>query len=310
MSATPSNRDAVCAVVVTYHPDQDFPARLERILPQVGAVVIVDNGSCDAAAAMLRALPANPRLDLVHNGENLGIATALNIGVRRAAARGYAWALLLDQDTMIDADMVEQLLSTQAAYGETIPLAVIGSRFRDTHGRAAERHRLQGEGELWEEMESVITSGSLLSLPAYAAIGPFRDEFFIDYVDTEYCFRARASGFRIIETRRPLMAHTVGSPSPHRVLWSTKWTTNHSADRRYYIARNNTVLLREYGTANTRSWRLKSLARCFRLCKRIALYETDKAVKIAAVGEGWWDAMCSRMGPRRKRRAGSTRGGG
>ena len=27
----------------------------------------------------------------------------------------------------------------------------------------------------------------------------------------------------------------------------TKWTTNHSPDRRYYIARNDTVMLREYG---------------------------------------------------------------
>jgi rhamnosyltransferase len=288
-------------VVVTYHPDGAFPDRLGRVIAQAGAVIVVDNGSSDGATAMLRALPANPSLDVVFNGENRGIAAALNLGVRRAAARGYRWALLLDQDTMIDEDMVEQLLATQASYDGGGPLAVVGSRFRDTHGRAADRLRLPGEGEHWEEMESVITSGSLLSLQAYAVIGPFRDEFFIDYVDTEYCFRARAAGFRVIETRRQLMAHTVGAPSAHQLLWSTKWTTNHSPDRRYYIARNNTVLLREYGAEKVRSWRLKSLARCFRLCKRIALYETDKLAKIAAVGQGWWDAMRGRMGPRSRR---------
>jgi len=37
----------------------------------------------------------------------------------------------------------------------------------------------------------VITSGSLLPLATYADIGPFREEFFIDFVDTDYCFRAR-----------------------------------------------------------------------------------------------------------------------
>lgn len=301
MSDQPSARENVCAVVVTYDPDSGFPARLRRVIAQAGALIVVDNGSSGAAAAMLRALPGGPKLDVVFNGENLGIASALNIGARRAKARGFAWALLLDQDTVIDADMVEHLLATAASVGAGPAPAVVGSRFRDTHGRAAERRRLAGEGPLWEEMESVITSGSLLSLDAYAVIGPFRNEFFIDYVDTEYCFRARAAGFRVIETRRPLMAHTVGAPSAHTVLWSTKWTTNHSPDRRYYIARNNTVLLREYGAANLRSWRLKSLTRCFRLCKRIALYETDKIAKIAAVGQGWWDAVRGKMGPRRRR---------
>jgi rhamnosyltransferase len=149
-------------------------------------------------------------------------------------------------------------------------------------------------------MESVITSGSLLSLEAYAAIGPFRDEFFIDHIDTEYCFRARAAGYLVIETRQPLMAHTVGAPSSHKVLRSMKWTSNHSAERRYYIACNNTVLLREYGAANVRWWPLKSIVRCLRLCKRIALFETDKLDKIIAVGQGWWDAMRGKMGPRRR----------
>jgi rhamnosyltransferase len=304
MSASPSALETVCAVIVTYHPDAGFPARLQRVLGQAGAVIIVDNGSGEPSATRLRELPPDGRVEIDYNGENLGIATALNRGVRRAAARGFDWALLLDQDTLPDEDMVEHLLAAAAACvagASGAEPAVIGSRYRDTHGRGAEALRLSREGPLWQEMESVISSGSLLSLAAYAAIGPFRDEFFIDYVDTEFCFRARAAGYLVIETRRPLMAHTIGAPSAHTMLWSTKWTTNHPPDRRYYIARNNTVMLREYGAGNTRSWRLKSLVRCFRLCKRIALYESDKGLKIAAVAEGWWDAVRGNMGPRPRR---------
>jgi hypothetical protein len=95
------------------------------------------------------------------------------------------------------------------------------------------------------------------------------------------------------------MSHTVGAPTSHKLPWSTKWTTNHSPDRRYYIARNNTVLLREYGTSDGGSWRLKSFVRCYRLVKRIALYEQDKARKIYAVWQGWWDGLHGHMGPRR-----------
>jgi rhamnosyltransferase len=291
-------RGDVCAVLVTYHPDEHLPDRVSRVAPQVGATVIVDNGSRDGSSIMLRELAARPELTLVNNAENLGIARALNLGLQHALAHGYSWALLLDQDTEVDEDMVESLLATRASCLHADRLAVVGSRFRDTHGRPAETRSLDSKGADWEEVESVITSGSLVSLRAYAAIGPFRDEFFIDYVDTEYCFRARAAGYRVIETRRPLMSHTVGAPTLHRTLWARTWTTNHSPDRRYYIARNNTVLLREYGTGGGGSWRMKSIVRCLRLCKRIAFFEQNKVGKILAVGEGWWDGVRGKLGPR------------
>lgn len=295
-------RAQVCAVLVTYHPDAEFPDRLRRIVPQAGGTVLVDNGSSETAVRMLTAQSAVGAVVLIANRENLGIARALNHGVRHALAHGYAWALLLDQDTCVDEDMVDRLLATLASFPERERLAVLGSRFRDTNGRPPDTLPLGAQGEHWQDVESVITSGSLLSLAAYEKIGPFRDEFFIDYVDTEYCLRARSAGFRVIETLAPLMAHTVGAPTQHRMLGKQKWTTNHSAERRYYIARNNTVLLREYATARGGSWRWKSMVRCFRLCKRIALFEQDKARKIFAVGQGWWHAVRGTMGPRRATR--------
>ncbi len=295
----PLSGRGVCVAVVTYHPDSGLPDRLARLVPQVGATVIIDNGSNEVCLAMLRAVTAADGIALFDNGKNLGIARALNIGVEYALSRGFSWALLMDQDSQVDDDMVEQLLAAQASFPDVEQLAIVGSRYRDTSGRVVDTIKIDSHGELWEEVRSVITSGSLLSLDAYRVIGPFRDDFFIDYVDEEYCLRARARGYHVIETRRPLMSHSVGSQTRHRVAGKTRWTTNHSPDRRYYIARNNTVLLREYGTSGGGSWRLKSIARCLRSCKRIALYEQDKCQKIRAVGQGWLDGMRGRMGPRR-----------
>jgi hypothetical protein len=87
----------VCAVLVTYHADAEFSARLSQISRQVGAVIIVDNGSTDIERARLRGLTEDPAVELIFNAENLGVARGLNIGVQRAIARGYGWALTLDQ---------------------------------------------------------------------------------------------------------------------------------------------------------------------------------------------------------------------
>ena len=79
-----AQQQSVCAIAVTYHPDSDFPVRMRRIIGQVGALVIVDNGSAAGTLAMLQGLAASPSTTLVSNAENLGVACALNIGIRRA----------------------------------------------------------------------------------------------------------------------------------------------------------------------------------------------------------------------------------
>ena len=296
----------VCAVVVTYGPDAAFPSRQSGVSPQVGMTVIVDNGSSEAERGMLQEAASDPNIDLILNGGNLGLARALNIGVQRAAALGYSWVLLLDQDTRVELDMVRTLSAIHASFPDREHLAVLGSNFSDATERTNEAagHDSPGEhwgehwDEHWDEVERVITSGSLLPVASYLAVGPFRDEFFIDYVDEEYCLRAKAKGYRIIKSRKHLMSHAIGSPTAHRMFGTSKWTTNHGPDRRYYIARNNTVLLREYGNYRGGMWAWKSLRRCLRQCKRIALYEQMKTRKIAAVIHGLWDGIRGNMGPR------------
>lgn len=305
----PTSGKSICAVLVSFHPDPDLPARVNRIMAQVGALMIVDNGSGEAALRMLQELSADPRISLELNRKNLGVARALNIGIERARLLEYEWLLLLDQDSVLDAGMVDELIAAHASFPEPVRLAVLGAGFRDVKKPGTEPSEPLGgtvrsseacpATELpWEEVESVITSGSLLRLATLDRIGPFREEFFIDYVDSEYCFRARAQGYRVVKTRKPLMSHAIGASTHHSILGIGKWTSNHSADRRYYMARNDTVMLKEYGGFRWGTWALKSFGRRVRTCKRIVLYEDRKLSKIGAVARGWWDGVRGNLGPR------------
>ena len=297
-TGTAIHRKDVCAILVTYHPDTEFRTRLSSISRQVGAIVIVDNGSADTELIMLREIAANPAVALALNFENLGLARGLNIGIQRAATLGFPWVLLIDQDSHVDSDMVNTLFAIHGSFPERESLAIIGSNFRDIHRGLPGSDKCASFGEQWEEVDWVITSGSLLPLAAYWDIGPFREDFFIDYVDTEYCMRARAKGYHVLKARRPLISHSIGTPTQHNFLWMKKWTTNHSADRRYYIARNNTVMLHEFGNYILGWWALKGFFSCFKHCRRIAMYEQSKVSKIVAVFLGWWDGVHGRLGPR------------
>jgi rhamnosyltransferase len=288
ISAPQKHAREVCAVFVTHHPDAAFSTALNGVSPQVSWVVIVDNGSTDAELRMLGDLVTDARVELIINGENLGVARALNIGMQRAAALGYAQVLLMDQDSQAAPDMVASLLSIYASFPDRERLAVIGANFFDVSGRFPEAADPGLQDVQWDEVESVITSGSLLPLSAYSVVGPFRDEFFIDYVDTDYCLRARAKGYRVIKSKKQLMSHALGSPTLHEWLWLKKWTNN------------DTVMLRESGKYRAGRWVLKSFSRRLKRCKRIALYEQMKASKIVAVIQGWWDGVRGNMGPRRR----------
>src|SRR5258708_4061614 len=77
-------KEYLCAVVVTYFPDEKLLDRLQKIQQQVDRVVVVDNGSSGESAESLRTAEQKLHLEVIRNAENLGIATALNQGVRQA----------------------------------------------------------------------------------------------------------------------------------------------------------------------------------------------------------------------------------
>ena len=99
----------VCAGVVTYNPDLDvLKNNLESLCPQVKFLYVVDNGSknVDEIGTLLNTIP-NTQLYL--NGDNLGIAQALNRLCGIAEKNGFHWILTMDQDSLCDPMMVENL---------------------------------------------------------------------------------------------------------------------------------------------------------------------------------------------------------
>src|SRR5437762_5458329 len=180
-------RENVCAVVVTYFPEGDLLSRLQRLRPQVAQVVVVDNGTTGEAANSLQAAESELRITLIRNGCNLGIATALNQGAQWAAEQGYQWILTLDQDTESDPTMVESLTSVYRSCEFAEKVAVVGPNFRQAFNNKPFYEFAEVGERSYRELKTVITSGSLTSLRAFQVIGGFREDFFIDCVDLEYC---------------------------------------------------------------------------------------------------------------------------
>ena len=236
------SKDNVCAIVVTYSPSKGFEERLGRTSAQVGHVVIVDNSSQGEGWERVQSAALLPNASLLQNPVNLGIAAALNQGVCWAQSRGFKWALLLDDDSVPAPDMLATLVMAFDEFPDKSRLAVIGSNRILNPGK----HEQPNQNGWWTVSDAVITSGSLLELGAAQRIGPFREEFFMDFVDFEFCLRARSLGFKIVEVMVPTMEHSIGARKTVRLLWFRIHEFNHRPWRSYYKIRNFMFVVRKY----------------------------------------------------------------
>ena len=285
----------VCGIVVTYNPDREFPKRLDRLAKQVDCTVVVDNHSSDTCLGMLKKTSAELGTCLIRNEDNLGIATALNQGVKFARDRGYKWAITLDQDTVPCEEMLEIVINAYEGCRFREHVGIVGSNYYDQNSGRSPIDKKEHSNCDWLEMRDVITSGSLMSISVYQSIGAFRDDFFIDYVDVEYCLRLKNNGYRVIIATRPGMIHGIGNTSVRKFLGRKVSIYNHSPVRSYYGARNQLFVVRQYFWDDP-YWGLSTSISPIINCLKAMLFEKDKMLKVKYSALGVYDALHSRGG--------------
>jgi rhamnosyltransferase len=244
----------VCAVIVSYRPEPAGISRLvDTVLPQVGAVVLVDNASTGDWQSVLGALLSQHGGELLAQPGNLGLAAAQNIGIDWARSHGFRHVLLLDQDSEPQPGMVAALVAALQALAGEEPVAAVGPRFHD--GREANaapfvrvgfpfNRKLGCDGSMRTiSCDFLISSGSLIPLAVIDQVGPMDAGLFIDNVDLEWSFRARARGFALHGVCAAGMHHRLGD-ARRALPWGLGQVIVHGPVRLYYMMRNRLRLYR------------------------------------------------------------------
>jgi rhamnosyltransferase len=284
--------DNVVAVIVTMDPENDVLRHAETLVGLGVRTLVVDNGSGPDSAPLLDTMAALAGVDLIRNPANLGIARALNQGAEKAHEAGAAWLLTLDQDAAPGPEIVQVAASTFASFPLPDRIAVIGSSSEVDAARAA---ATSGPDRPWAEVKTAITAGSFVSLDAMRALGGYRDDLFVDYVDIEFCLRAHAGGYRLVTSLTPTMTHRVGEPSQRRLGPRLVRPTNHSALRRYYITRNRFIVWRRYCRTEIR-FVARDVFACQKEMVKLLLFEEDRPAKVRAMLSGLRDGLRNATG--------------
>ncbi len=236
--ADQASEEGVCAVVTTFSPDDSFPDRIRGLSRQVREIVIVDDGASSKIFSSLEKwFQGSTGICILHHTTNRGVAAGLNTGLDWASQKGYTHAILLDDDSLVERDMVAQLMAIYVDNPNMRPM-MVGANYNKI-SNASRQARSSG----FRSVKTLITAGTLIPLSVFNYVGAFREDFFIDFVDHEYCLRARSLGVKILQCDGFGMEQPIGQRQKTVI---GKLRSVHSPTRVYYFYRNSLVTIRQY----------------------------------------------------------------
>ena len=281
MSAFELNKKNYCpdvsAVLVTYNPNTaELCASVQAVIGQVSDIFIIDNASANFSFDWFDKLEkqVNTKLHLLPQKENMGIGTGHNIGIKHAIEQGSKFILLLDQDSQVERDMVTRLYFSYTELNKKgFQVAALGPQYRAANNSLLSQfvraglfrfiHCGCGDNASVVEADFLVSSGSLLPVAALEKVGLMDESLFIDHVDTEWCFRAKAKGLRIYGVCGAVMTHTLGDQLKEVWFLRKRTVPFHKPFRYYYMFRNSVLLYRrKYMPWN---WKFADIARCLKM---------------------------------------------
>lgn len=243
-AAVSTPRETVCAVIVTHNRRELLAESVGAVLAQsrpVDAVLVIDNASDDGTPELLA--DRFPGVEVHGLAHNEGGAGGFHEGIKRAHARGYTHAWLMDDDTIPEPQTLSTLLEARRNGGEDA--AFVASKVVWTDGRV---HPMNRPLLSWKDtdrlIETVASDSGLLPIRATTFVSLLLNRnavdqhglpdkrYFMWSDDIEYTARITNHSPGYIATRSVVVHKT---PEPHTALTS--------GGQRYYFHARNTIYM-------------------------------------------------------------------
>jgi GT2 family glycosyltransferase len=305
------NRQAlsVASVTVAYNAASTILQQMEALRRQtrpLQEMVVVDNASTDGTSDLLS--DRYPQVTVLKMSENVGMGGALAIGMAYAALeKRHDWVWTFDGDSVPNEDALQALLdglgSLDDAEGE-VGIAASLPVHRETGD--CYRPLLWRDGfvkpstdllrqPIWFA-DLVISSGCMVRRKVIEHVGLPRADFFIDFVDFEYCLRARSHGYKIAVITRAEVAHEIGDAQKVWLPGYSRAWLNHAPFREYYISRN--LVYAAWWLYPSLSAKRFVMGHLARHAGGVLLFGSNKLVCFKRMAQGFWDGCRANLGIR------------
>ena len=249
----PLDRDAVIGVVtVTFNSALVIRGFMNSILKQTHAnflLYVVDNASSDSTLDCLAEYD-DPRIIVVRNLTNVGAAEGNNIGIRAALRDGCGSVVLVNNDTVLDDDLLSQLLVGLRRHQADMVVPKIlyfdepnriwsaGGYFSWFRGAARHYGSDQNDDGQFDQPRFVDyspTTCMLITKKVFALIGLLDASYFAYFEDTDFCYRARLAGIKLVYVSSARLLHRVSSLTGRDSDFTVRYCIRNHV---YYVLKN------------------------------------------------------------------------
>lgn len=297
----PGAAESYAVGVVVFNPDPDGLVRLiKAVMGDAAPLMLFLNSPLPAAVERFISGRATCPIERLGDGTNVGLGVAYNTVMAAAQKRDIGRVLLLDQDSEPQPGMAGALAARMKALAATGSRpAVIGPRPVTPNGRDFARPSPQPATTPVSaadciRLDFVISSGSLVDVAAFGWIGGFRSDFFIDFIDVEWCARAEALGFSCWMSLDTPMVHRLGDGVVRLPLVAVSLTRQPAA-RAYTFVRNQIALM-TLGHCRPRQ-KLRTAARLLVHTALAPMVSETPVRSLRMMLLGWRHGLAGRLGP-------------
>ncbi len=180
-------------------------------------IIVLDNGSTDGTVNYLKSVSG---VTLIENATNEGFVRGNNRALKTISQERDV--LLLNNDILITQFDWLSLLQETALSSDDI--GIVGCRLRGPNGELQHAGTFIMADTLWgqqicggevdinqrnevTDVEGVVFACAYIRREVIQNIGLLNEKFFSYFEDTDYCLRARAAGYRVVNDGRVTLTH-------------------------------------------------------------------------------------------------------
>ncbi|KAA0126160.1 glycosyltransferase family 2 protein [Chryseobacterium sp. SN22] len=227
----------IYSIIVLYNPESNNLANIEALLLQSDTLIVIDNSTRKLPEAIADLIDTSHQIVYLSNNGNIGLSLALNKGIKKALEfKDCGYIALFDQDSLIQKDFFQPMIEVLENKSD-----IIATSPEVVDMRTLEEHRNADHQETYE-VPVIITSGSFCKRDAFEKVGLMDETLFIDYIDYEWCFRARDKGYRLIRVPASKLLHNMGEKVVKFLFIEKPYHTN--GIRHFYIFRNQMYMFK------------------------------------------------------------------
>lgn len=283
------------AVVVVFNPEIDVLLSLiDSLRDQVRIIYLINNGQNSDASINL-----GENVVLVNLKRNMGVAFAQNYGIKISLDQNADFVLISDQDTCYPPDFIDNMMIDEfvldARAAAVAPLfidLVKGGQPTGFYMKTSWGFSMVENVSGCQEIAQAISSGLLIKSSVLRDVGLMSDELFIDWVDFEWCWRARHRGFKILGNADVIIQHKLGDQS---IVIGSRKVSSRSPVRHYYITRN-AFYLSLYSEVLDRKRKLGLFIRSVRYLIGYPLLFSPRLNNLKAVTQGLYHGVFKQLG--------------